>query len=865
MKRIGSVEYYSPNSIVNAILDPHASLGNPFRPGSQQRVRFTDLVTTRPWSEFFGWTSFIPLDDCYQFSPKSLLSALVHTPPIETLRNEAGGIDGFRLVRDNQWRVLEQNVYQAVCALKCAFHLPCVLPFLPHALGYDSTYTNKAQLRLSIAHSREWFLVWIGALSYCLYASEIYPDHLSRQPPYPRWRKALEHAGLSSAWIDEMIHSPIADYNSLSVRRVGCIIDLLHPDPGQPDVDWFLNAGVPVWYPWGKAEDREVGKRPEFAAHRPPAQIIPFQGIPGLGKLPSMGFIEPVQEANADTKVGKDEIATQREPEWMAFLRERENRGALIQSKENAKQRQARENRTRNPPTCSARVFEWTTSEEGGVNTWTRVPVPARWRADTLTLYASNRKRYDPIFNEWDCCDDFGDATGEEGEEEAEDAGEIDDHVQFEHSTLPPSTDSPVASGEHLRPALVLPSPNHASLPVLDPAPDLFQPDEPSGQEVDETFRLFYGYTPPPPTTLIPETKDTRRRDLFFRLLGQRYRCLEVERLAYFLSKPYLPVQYLVNCILDRTNDYRGVWDLCDDCVCPARFKPRFGMLRRLQVGAGPAEQVPPSGSDLCETVDNYFVLEDPSSPVPWKLAFISASAALTACRLPDDFTPFDIAAWMVQRGVPFRCFYPAPRFPRPLLQPTRCFNLLVRPFHHTFTKEDYHSYVHLRTLILGQPHMQAALKRGGIVWRLAIGTLGISKILQLPSLWHRTRRVTLGGVEFEDDGLTMNELDLICGAYECISSDGKQRSLKSWWPLARYYEKEECGENYGRWCSRREAWYEERLACIENGDSTAKPLSYTEWKSSQHGPRLIRTFHSAVEKASFDLLRRCPPPGYAS
>ncbi|TEB25500.1 hypothetical protein FA13DRAFT_1637366, partial [Coprinellus micaceus] len=102
---------------------------------------------------------------------------------------------------------------------------------------------------------------------------------------------------------------------------------------------------------------------------------------------------------------------------------------------------------------------------------------------------------------------------------------------------------------------------------------------------------------------------------------------------------------------------------------------------------------------------------------------------------------------------------------------------------------------------------------------------------------------------------LMMMEMDLICGAYECVSEDGKQRALKSWWPLARYYKKEECGENYGRWTPHREIWYTQRLTAIESGADSVQPLNYTEWKSSQHGPKPIRFLHAYTERTSHELF----------
>jgi hypothetical protein len=76
---------------------------------------------------------------------------------------------------------------------------------------------------------------------------------------------------------------------------------------------------------------------------------------------------------------------------------------------------------------------------------------------------------------------------------------------------------------------------------------------------------------------------------------------------------------------------------------------------------------------------------------------------------------------------------------------------------------------------------------------------------------------------------------------------------LVSWWPLPRYYEKEECGENYGYWTLARETWYIQRLNDIEAG--TARPKTYTEWKTELHGQSAIRKFHMNVESKSRALF----------
>lgn len=854
---VGQTMYYSPNNRLksDAVLYRNPHNNNPFQPDGIRPAgtRYRDLLRPRPWSKAFGWTSFIPNEPCYTRSPRSIISTLQRSPPIERISDPAGQHHVFSMA-DDEWRTLEKNIYTAVCALKGAFHLPCVLPFLPHTLGYNIHQEQLPSLHLSIHESREWFLVWIGALSYCLYASEVHPDHQFRKKGYPRWRKVLEDAGLSSAWIDEVVHSPICDYSS--VHRIGCILDLYEPEDSRdrPPAKWFIDAGVPIWYPWGEKEERKALVDNSFSSLRPPddpqpslqltprplpsmrakwradarsarrevevtkqvlqaglqAPTIATQNSEAEGSsAPKRRTVEELEEAiregearvadrEAKLKEAEAGLGVKREPEWVAFFRQREARYPAILAAESPQSRQKRLNRLREPPMSSAPVFEWTLDPDSEIDVWIRVPVPAKWRSDTLSNYGSQRKRYDAFFNEWDCCDEFGEITQEEEDEMDSWIPQTFDPEAPISSTVPLPATPPAQSS-------TAPSSLYTSLPAQDPPLDLFQPippsenvpshpvppsenvpsqpqnaphsphlpEDPHGQEVEEMFGYFYGYIAPPAGATIPEQRDDKRLDIFFRLLGQPVRIDEQERARYFSCKPWKSAQFLVDSIIDQSKDYRGVWDLRDDCISPVRLRSRFRTVRRIPFESPDNQKAPESGDDIFDYVEAYYILQESDSTVPWRLAFISASAALTACRLPDTFTNVDIATWFAQRGVPFRVFYPYKPVIHSVSRPTPTFAIPVRPLNHKFTKEDYNAYIHLRTLVLGQPHMQAAMKRGGIVWRLSIGTLGVSSVSGPPSQWHRTRRLRLGESDLVDDTLTMNELDLICGAYECVS--GKQ------------------------------------------------------------------------------------------
>ncbi|KAJ7778000.1 hypothetical protein DFH07DRAFT_689013, partial [Mycena maculata] len=80
------------------------------------------------------------------------------------------------------------------------------------------------------------------------------------------------------------------------------------------------------------------------------------------------------------------------------------------------------------------------------------------------------------------------------------------------------------------------------------------------------------------------------------------------------------------------------------------------------------------------------------------------------------------------------------------------------------------------------------------------------------------------------DDGLTDQEIGLICGVYDVgtgATNDDPQTSRISWWPLPHAFRSS--GLNTGWWSPDCEVWFQQRQAAIKRG--TAKLLTQTEWK----------------------------------
>lgn len=230
---VNGVLFYSPNSPVDSplILDEHPiNIDNPFKPGAGHHptVQYQDFTSPRPWSRTFGWTSFVPAVP-WNRSSCALVGVLARHPPIQHYTNENAEIHGYRLPVPNLWENLEDNVYAAVVALKNCYHTPCVLPFLPKALGFRNMHSQECWLRGCIRRSHAWFQVWFGALSYLL-ACAVHPTEDPRcfsNLPEVDFKTALRAAGFSKAWMDDLLVSPITQYTTHN-PRARTIIDILN-------------------------------------------------------------------------------------------------------------------------------------------------------------------------------------------------------------------------------------------------------------------------------------------------------------------------------------------------------------------------------------------------------------------------------------------------------------------------------------------------------------------------------------------------------------------------------------------------------------------------------------------------------------
>ncbi|KAG2039457.1 hypothetical protein BDR03DRAFT_860197, partial [Suillus americanus] len=119
----------------------------------------------------------------------------------------------------------------------------------------------------------------------------------------------------------------------------------------------------------------------------------------------------------------------------------------------------------------------------------------------------------------------------------------------------------------------------------------------------------------------------------------------------------------------------------------------------------------------------------------------------------------------------------------------------------------------------MNRPRMRAAFLHGGLVWRLALHSLGFD---HLPSVLEgiSTEAVPSGnllvgddGQTYYDDGLSEEEIDFMCGTYYIDLHECDGPGVVSWWPQPNAWNVS--GLNVGFWSACCEDWFQVHLGNI--------------------------------------------------
>jgi len=665
---------------------------------------------------------------------------------------------------------------------------PSLKPIPPSFLGFQKRFKSLRSARIQATISRDWFVIWMGLLSFKIAAVS-------------DWFGMLAEKDIPQIWLNDFGRSTVCNFSE-NCPRAGIILDWLNTDKNlkKPPVEWFTYHHVPVWYPWTRDYINACSK-PQFAYLRPPVEVIQMATTlspipppsqtrqhlssqqPATGNMnqPATGNMTAPTAINAGAHMSQKEFNAARKAyvktkPWAPFFEARAKQNEAQLGCETAQQRQTRLNRERNPPRVSAEVYEWDWSEEDPL-VLVRTRIPNKFREDTLDGYEHSQCRYDSFKNVWDVCqwfdlDDENDGnspapmdihdddlaeTWTGGHDWSPHGGEIqeddDDYDAGEEQADHARYISNCIHELSTRNALSCPTRPFRSEIEMDLSANLHQ------FELLQHLELFHGFVPPLQTNSSSWT--SKDWDNAMKTIGwynnpplKGFEAIVIQFIKDWISTPP-PKDSDFN-----HNHYRAI-------ISP-RLKEVFDYVRL------PENQFL-YGKHKVIYVVKAKKLKD-GEACPYSIVLTNSRDAMFVYRLLGhaDFTPTSLCQFLLENGIAFRTLQHLVH-----IDSSRTLNndetlLQMRLPGYKFGRDDYEAYVRHRAQLLASPRGRAALLRGGIVARIAREHIAIDSALFGPSSAVTVHRlgmhITDEGLEFWDDDLTENEIGIICGVHRCFT-----------------------------------------------------------------------------------------------
>jgi hypothetical protein len=733
--------FYSPNSSRRVDVPAHDDR----YPFYVSEARFENFLSPRWWQKPYHYFSFIPLRPFFEGAVFGCLRDLVSD--IEDAEDNRFALSPRKI---EHWLEIEDSLILLAHHLNKGFFTrikPGLTPIPPSILGFKKTFSTLRAARLRIAASRDWFLMWISLIS-----SKIADIETSHED----WFSYLAKMEWPQDWLSTLQSSLLCDF-SWHCPRVGTFLNIQNPSPEQPSVEWFYSWDIPVWY-------RPSQGHPEL---QPPPHILQltttfisktpshlrspsFLRSPSPSKAPSPPPPTSEYSGRQYERAQKDYLATK---PWMKFFATREERRIKILAKETPGELQTRLNRERKPPTKSADVFVWEWSVDGVVEL-VRRRVNKVEREDVLGSHSDSQCVYDSVLNIWDVCDYFGPDNPDDDDDDDDcggggDIGNDSDNLDV-GSTDPETVQAFIderidQSSIHRRVMATAPS-------EVDLTQETHEADH---IDILRHMSHYYGFVPPLP---LPAADPVPIRPKDWE------ECLK----SVGLQSTHNPSAGLTGPIMDfvtrlqRDGPQSSEWDILPGNRQFLNRETIVNFFHKI--------------NDGLFLVNSSFLVDGRSTD--WQIAVLTSVNALYILRYIVQFPEYPssaaLARHLAREGIPFNTLLKLDPFSSSIPLNALRSRIPRRDAHYRFTVADFGSYVAERKQLLATPRARAAVLKGGIVGRLAKEHLDVDSVVFGPSSAVTAHRlgysVVAAGTTYWDDGLSDDELAIICGLYCCYT-----------------------------------------------------------------------------------------------
>ncbi|KAF9440360.1 hypothetical protein P691DRAFT_782554 [Macrolepiota fuliginosa MF-IS2] len=355
-------------------------------------------------------------------------------------------------------------------------------------------------------------------------------------------------------------------------------------------------------------------------------------------------------------------------------------------------------------------------------------------REEMLEGFREQEKQYDPYFNKWDCCYEWG-----RDREDTPDSAGIS-YVNIQVPTTENAEQCMDSNGEQVQ------------------------------CEVLKTLLNHFRFVPPIP---LPSSFTEFTSDSDFKSLISALGLHGIEASNDFFKMPTGKLcASFFRSFVGRSDKLLkpDLWDLSKDNRQTLCFSKHLSSIITMENG----------------TEALYVFDFESSSTVLWKLGVLSASAALYVCCLPEGMSEEELAWELVQNGI---CFHTLQRHDTLDPAPTEKLAATMVPMRlsgHVFNKKDYDFY---------ERQCQSLFSlRGGFVWRIASKYISFAEAVRGPWGTCDAMNETFivkdsNGIEYIDNDLTDDKLEVLCGVYRMFTGVGMDIAKLLWYPLAGSFE----------------------------------------------------------------------------
>ena len=770
------VIYYSPNSARHVSVPPHHDDYRFYK----RNARIDNFRAPEWWTRPYGFLGFVPLLPSFNGVAFGCLHDILSTVEEKDYNGKRVYVMSSKYAAT--WRELETTLIRICSLLRNKFLVsPALTPPAPSFYGLEKTFGSIRAARLSIAACRDWFIIWMGLLSFLI--SEI--KFRSLVHDIPDWFTFLVDQGVSQPWLNGFYQSTICNFSE-NCPRTGLFINWLAEDKPTFPLKLFQMANVPVWYPWTPELAKLVSHTPSLADLQPiaeklqnattfitctPSTFFERYGITRLAALPPSPSKSPSNFSHKEASPSFDQSESNtnanfrdmtyaqltlarntviKTKPWSSFFHGRKTRNLDRATVETPEAKQSRLNRERQPPEKKVNVYVWDWSDEDPLQLIRTRVTTQKESIDLLEIFPNSQSIYDSWANEWDLCEYFGDS------DELDDNDNNDDnqvyHAHPSDLVDPDPQDNPQAHAAYIQACINDPKP----FPTYTPH---YQPDKQDWPPLDVSFDIveylseYYGFVPP---------------------------------LEYSKSKE-VDEEGWVNCMKSigvmTGTKLLSLHNLHDPIIC---------FINALQSPQGPSSQlfdVAPKNRVSINTpelfqkirlVQGLFIVQPfafKADRMPWSVALTNIPDALYVFRLlkKHDHSPISLSYRLLIDGVTFRTVQPLGSISSTYSLRDVTMLIPIRLYNYRFGPTDYEVYESQRAALLSSPRGRAALLCGGIVARLAKEHLSLDSACFGPSSFVTRHGVGFcvvddAGTKFWDDELTNDEQDIICGVHRCYT-----------------------------------------------------------------------------------------------